>query len=80
MPRLPAEHYLSPEDLKRLGDGEKRLRELHAERKPLAKKLAARDISREEMAEIRRLNAEIMAATKEQNALLEKNPMLPKNL
>lgn len=80
MPRLPPEHYLSPEDLKLLAAVEKRLRELHAERAPLAEKLKARQITGEEMAEIKRLNVEIDGATKEHHALLEKNPMLPKNL
>jgi hypothetical protein len=79
MPLLSPEHYLQPDDLQRLRELEKTLTQLHQERNPLAEKLKSRIHSPEEVAQVLRLNIEIVKAAGERNALLDKNPLLAKN-
>jgi hypothetical protein len=79
MPKLPPEHYLQPDDLRRLRELEMTLTDLHQQRHPLAEKLRNGTLSHEEGPQVVRLNAEIVKAAGERNALLDKNPLLAKN-
>ena len=80
MPALDPKDYLSPTDFLCLQKVEIELSKLFRERAPLAAKLKAKSYTQAEFLEVGRLNTEIDRLEREKKALLDKNPLLSKNL